>query len=127
MQHRDKSNDTAVGLDVGTSRICLAKRAGEEFQFQTQLNAFVTIPSSKITEGVLARERVPHTVRGTEIVVHGNESDRFADLLNVETRRTMDRGVLNPAEPDSLNMMRKILESLLSPTKEKQKLSGGEF
>ncbi len=122
MQHRDKANDSAVGLDVGTSRICLAKRAGEEFKFETQLNAFVTIPSSKITEGVLAKERVPHTVRGSEIVVHGNESDRFADLLNVETRRTMDKGLLNPQEPDSLDMMRKITESLLGPAKEGQKL-----
>ena len=117
MQHREKANDSAVGLDVGTSRICLAKRAGEEFQFETQLNAFVTIPASKITENVLAKERVPHTVRGSQIVVHGNESDRFADLLNVETRRTMDKGLLNPAEPDSLDMMRKITESLLGPAK----------
>jgi hypothetical protein len=55
-------------------------------------------------------------------VVHGNESDRFADLLNVETRRTMDKGLLNPAEPDSLDMLRKITESLLGPGKERQKL-----
>jgi hypothetical protein len=122
MQHHNKANDSAIGLDVGTSRICLAKRAGEDFHFDTQLNAFVTIPASKITESVLAKERVPHTVRGTEIVVHGNESDRFADLLNVETRRTMDKGLLNPAEPDSLDMMRKITESLLGPAKEGQKL-----
>jgi hypothetical protein len=122
MQHRDKATDFAVGLDVGTSRICLAKRAGEDYRFETQLNAFVTIPASKITENVLAKEHVPHTVRGSEIVVHGNESDRFADLLNVETRRTMDKGLLNPAEPDSLDMMRKITESLLGPAKEGQKL-----
>jgi len=122
MRHNDKNNNTALGLDVGTSRICLAQRAGEEFQYETELNAFVSIPYSKMTENVLAKEKIPHTITGPEIVVHGNESDRFADLLNVETRRTMDRGVLNPAEPDSLNMMRKILESLLSPTKEKQKL-----
>src|SRR5580704_4435479 len=122
MQHHNQANGSALGLDVGTSRICLAKRAGENFQFDTQLNAFVTIPASKITESVLAKERVPHTVRGSEIVVHGNESDRFADLLNVETRRTMDKGLLNPAEPDSLDMMRKITESLLGPAKEGQKL-----
>ena len=88
---------------------------GEEFQYDTQLNAFVTIPYSKMTENVLQKENVPHTVSGAEIVVHGNESDRFADLLNVETRRTMDKGLLNPAEPDSLGMLRKIVESLLDP------------
>ncbi len=123
MRHNDKSNNnSALGLDVGTSRICLAQRAGEEFQYETQLNAFVNIPFSKMTEGVLKKEKVPHTVSGAEIVVHGNESDRFADLLNVETRRTMSKGVLNPAEPDSLSMIRKIVESLLDPSKDRQKL-----
>ena len=68
-----------------------------------------------MTENVLTKENVPHTVSGPEIVVHGNESDRFADLLNVETRRTMNKGVLNPPEPDSLGMLRKIVESLLDP------------
>ncbi len=123
MRHNDKTNNnSALGLDVGTSRICLAQRTGEDFQYETQLNAFVNIPFSKMTEGVLKKGKVPHTVNGAEIVVHGNESDRFADLLNVETRRTMSRGVLNPAEPDSLSMIRKIVESLLDPSKDRQKL-----
>ncbi len=122
MRHNDKNNTSALGLDIGTSRICLAQRVGEDFQYDTQLNAFVTIPFSKMTENVLRKEKVPHTVKGAEIVVHGNESDRFADLLNVETRRTMDKGVLNPAEPDGLGMLRKIVESLLDRAKEGQKL-----
>ena len=110
MQHNDQENNSALGLDVGTSRICLAQRVGEEYRFETQLNAFVTVPFSNMTENVLTKENIPHSVAGPEIVVHGNESDRFADLLNVDTRRTMTRGVLNPAEPDSLNMLRKIVE-----------------
>ncbi len=122
MRHNDKVNNSALGLDVGTSRICLAQRVGEEFQFETQLNAFVTVPFSNMTENVLTKENIPHTVSGPEIVVHGNESDRFADLLNVDTRRTMTKGVLNPAEPDSLSMLRKIVESLLDSTKEPHKL-----
>jgi len=121
MRHSNDSN-SALGLDVGTSRICLAQRLDEGFQYETQLNAFVTIPYSKMTENVFLKEEVPHTINGAEMVVHGNESERFADLLNVETRRTMDKGVLNPAEPDSLNMLRKILESMVSPTDRKEKL-----
>ena len=122
MQHNDQGNNSALGLDVGTSRICLAQRVGEEYRFETQLNAFVTVPFSNMTENVLTKENIPHSVAGPEIVVHGNESDRFADLLNVDTRRTMARGVLNPAEPDSLTMLRKIVESLLTSTKEPRKL-----
>ena len=122
MRHNDKANNSALGLDVGTSRICLAQRVGEEYQFETQLNAFVTVPFSKMTDAVLTKQNIPHTVSGPEIVVHGNESDRFADLLNVDTRRTMTKGVLNPVEPDSLNMLRKIVESLLDRIEDPQKL-----
>src|SRR5271156_6260925 len=122
MRHNDKVNNSAVGLDVGTSRVCLAQRVGDEFQYETQLNAFVTIPYSKMTESVLKKEKVPHTVTGPDIVVHGNESDRFADVLNMETRRTMDKGILTPAEPESLGMLRKIVESLVDPVKDHQKI-----
>jgi len=122
MQHNDRANNSALGLDVGTSRICVAQRVGEEFKFETQLNAFVTVPFSNMTESVLTKENIPHTVSGPEIMVHGNESDRFADLLNVDTRRTMTKGVLNPVEPDSLSMFRKIVESLLDSTSQPRKL-----
>lgn len=104
---------TAVGLDIGTSRIVLAQRVGEDFEFKSQLNAFVTIPYNKITEGVLKREGVPHTVQGSVMVVWGNESERFADLLGVETRRTMSRGVLNPNEPESLALIKQMITGLM--------------
>lgn len=112
----------ALGLDVGTSRICLAQCAGDEYQFKTQLNAFVSIPYSKMTESVLKKAEIPHAVNGAEIVVHGNESDRFADFMNVETRRNMTRGVLNPAEPGSFAMLRQIIASMLEGQPGKQKL-----
>ncbi len=41
-----------------------------------------------------------------QIIVHGNESEKFAGLLNAEIRRPMTRGVLDPKEPDSLKMIR---------------------
>ncbi|MFN3326844.1 MAG: hypothetical protein ACK5AZ_25405 [Bryobacteraceae bacterium] len=109
------SKEKAIGLDIGTSRIVTARQAGESYDFQAQLNAFVTIPYSKMTEGVLKKENVPYTVEGPEIVVFGNESARFADLMNHETRRPMTRGVLNPNEPESLSQIRQIVSSMLKP------------
>jgi len=106
---------TALGLDVGTSRIVTARRAAGEIHYESQLNAFVTIPFSKITEGVLEREKIPHTVQANEIMVHGNESEKFAHVLNAETRRTMVGGVLDAKEPESLTMIREILASMLEP------------
>ncbi|MBL8219853.1 MAG: hypothetical protein JNL62_11520 [Bryobacterales bacterium] len=111
-----KEKQTTLGLDAGTSRIVLAKKNGADYSFDSQLNAFVRIPFSKITEGVLKKENVPYTVQGNELVVHGNESERFADLLGRETRRPMRAGVLNPGEPESEAQMAEIFKSLLAGT-----------
>jgi hypothetical protein len=101
---------SAIGLDVGTSRIVTAKRNGDGFQFDAQLNAFVDLPPSRFTEATLRREGVPYSVEESRIVVYGSESARFADLLGVEIRRSMSRGVLNPVEPESLVQIRRIVE-----------------
>ena len=122
MSRTDETKNTTIGLDVGTSRIVAARQSENQIRYDIQLNAFVTIPYSKITENVLNKEHVPHTVDGAEIVVHGNESERFADLLNKEIRRTMTHGVLNPDEPDGLRLIREITASLVGKGGKGQKL-----
>jgi hypothetical protein len=122
MSRTETRNNSAIGLDVGTSRIVTARQANQEIKYDIQLNAFVTIPFSKMTENVLQKEGVPHAVEGDTIVVHGNESERFADLLNKDIRRTMTRGVLNPDEPDSVRFIREITASLAGKGEKGQKL-----
>ena len=106
----------AIGLDVGTSRIVTAARSNEDFHYKSQLNAFVTVPWSKMTESSLKREGVPFVVHSDtgekSIIVPGNESSRFADLLQTETRRPMTRGVLNPLEPANAAMLKQLIENL---------------
>ncbi len=104
----------AVGLDVGTSRIVAARRSAGEIQYESQLNAFVSIPRSRMTEGALDREGIPHNVEDSEIIVHGNESEKFAGLLNAEIRRPMHAGVLDAKEPESLKVIRELLRAALS-------------
>ncbi len=104
---------TALGLDVGTSRIVAARRSGADNTYDSQLNAFVNIPLSKITLAALLRENIPHSIQGQQILVHGNESEKFAGLLNAEIRRPMTHGVLDPKEPDSLKVTREILSRML--------------
>jgi hypothetical protein len=106
------NHQNAIGLDVGTSRIVAAVSNDEGYHYDSQLNAFVTIPFSKLTVMTLQREGIPHSVRGQEIVVHGNESEKFADLMNTEIRRPMTRGVLDAKEPDAVSMMQQIIGSL---------------
>jgi hypothetical protein len=109
----------AMGLDVGTSRIVAARRSGAENTYDSQLNAFVSIPYSKITVAALLRENVPHTADGNQILVHGNESEKFAGLLNAEIRRPMNHGVLDPREPDSLKVTREILSGMFGSVSNK--------
>ncbi len=109
---KNNANSSPLGLDVGTSRICLARRYDGHVQFESQLNAFVNIPRSPMTEGVLKKERIPHTVSGNMLVVHGNESENMAELLGLEMHRTMSKGMLNPVEPESLTMIRHLISTL---------------
>ena len=111
-----------IGLDVGTSRIVVARRAEHDMRYESQLNAFVAIPYSKITEAALDREKVPFTTVGGEIIVHGNESEKFAGLLNAEIRRPMSQGVLDAKEPQSMTMLREILAKMLAEKNESHRV-----
>lgn len=123
MSYQYSDGSTPVGLDVGTSRIVAAWPGESGYTYRSELNSFVTLPGSKFTESVLRKEGVPHTMRASEILVQGNESERFADLLGAEARRPMARGFLNPEEPESLSMMQELLRNLLGSAKHgRQKL-----
>ena len=54
-------------------------------------------------------------MRGAEIVVTGNDAEKFAEVFHVETRRPMRKGVINPDEPHSLAVLRHIITKLVGP------------
>lgn len=110
-----EKQQVALGLDVGTSRIVLASRQDNDFTYDTQLNAFVAVPFSRMTENALRREGILFSRHGGDLIVHGNEAPRFADLLSTETRRPMTQGVLNPTEPEGVAVLRQIVESMTKP------------
>ncbi len=105
--------DNAIGLDLGTSRIVTARRNGDGFTYGTELNAFLPLPYSKLTRASLEKENVPHKVDGSQMIVYGNESERFANMFHLETRRPMTNGVLNPEEPEAIAVMQQIVERLI--------------
>jgi hypothetical protein len=101
-----------LGLDVGTSRIVVARSTDGKYSYDAQLNAFLTLPYSKLTASLLQRENVFHEVKGSEILVAGNDAQKFAEVFHAETRRPMLNGVLNPHEPHSLTVLRAIISKL---------------
>ena len=114
------SQQVVKGLDLGTSRIVLATLNGEDVDFTLQLNAFVDMPYSKMTEQMLSRERILHQVEGGHIYAYGNRADEFAKFIQGETRRPMQGGLLNPTEPKNLQMIELLLGRLCGTA------SGGE-
>jgi hypothetical protein len=113
MNNTEQEYTQPLGLDIGTSRIVAARNADKKYQYDSQLNAFLTIPYSKLAESLLQRENVFHEVQGQDIVVAGDDAQRFAEVFHVETRRPMANGVLNPHEPHSLAVIRRIVGKLL--------------
>jgi hypothetical protein len=123
MSTSEEEYSQPIGLDVGTSRIVAARSAGKRYRYESQLNAFLTLPYSKLADSLLQRESVFHEVRGAEIVVAGNDAEKFAEVFHVETRRPMQNGVLNPREPHSMAVVRSIIVKLLGTAAvEKQKV-----
>ena len=118
MKASPKNTNSAIGLDVGTSRIVVAQKSPEDYQYTSELNGFVNLPFSKLTASVLEREGILHSVQNAEIIVHGNESEKFAELMGVEVRRPMTRGTLDAKEPESLNLIRQIIASMVGNSSE---------
>jgi len=113
MDTAEESKTQPIGLDVGTSRIVVARAAGKKYEYEAQLNAFFTLPYSRLTEKLLQRENVFHQVDGSEIVVAGNDSERLAEVFHAETRRPMKEGILNPHEPHSVEVVRLLIGKLV--------------
>jgi hypothetical protein len=102
-----------IGLDIGTSRIVVARSTEKESHCEAQLNAFITLPWSRLAEQMLTGQNVFHEVHGEDIVVAGNDAEKFAEVFHVETRRPMMDGMLNPHEPHSLAVIRRIITRML--------------
>lgn len=123
MNNAENQNNEPLGLDVGTSRIVVARKTEKKYEYEAQLNAFITLPYSKLAESLLQRENVFHEVQGADLIVAGNDAQKFAEVFHVETRRPMLNGVLNPREPHSLSVVRRIITKLVgTAATEKQKI-----
>ncbi len=109
MSKTEQEYTQPLGLDVGTSRIVAARYTDKKYTYETQLNAFLALPYSKLAESLLQRENVFHEVRGSDLVVMGDDAQRFAEVFHVDMRRPMRHGTLNPQEPHSLAVVRSII------------------
>ncbi|MFL6276404.1 MAG: HU family DNA-binding protein [Blastocatellia bacterium] len=109
---------SALGLDVGTSRLVMASGSATQIKSKAELNAFITVPYSKFTENILKQNKVSYQLNGgSTLQIFGNEAARFANVFNTEVRRPMMDGTLNPTEEYSLSVMQAIIQQLVKKTK----------
>jgi nucleoid DNA-binding protein len=122
MEKKDKENPgegvaaegSALGLDVGTSRLVLATGSPDRVKSRSELNAFIAVPYSKFTENILKQNKVSYQLNGgTTLQVFGNEAAQFANVFNAEVRRPMMGGTLNPSEEYSLPVMTALIQQLV--------------
>jgi actin-like ATPase involved in cell morphogenesis len=91
----------------------VARAAGKKYDYEAQLNAFFTLPYSRLTEKLLQRENVFYEVDRNEFVVAGNDAERLAEVFHAETRRPMKEGVLNPFESRAVDVVRRLITKLV--------------
>ena len=115
------AGEAAFGLDIGTSRIVLAGGPNGH-KAQAQLNAFVGVPYSKMTEAILQQNKMVYQRNGKEMFVFGNDSERFASFFNAVPRRPMQYGVLNALEPMGQQIIQAIIESMVPRAKKNELL-----
>ncbi|MCG6925028.1 MAG: hypothetical protein LJF30_06925 [Acidobacteria bacterium] len=109
-----KTGAHPLGLDVGTSKVVAARRDSKDVACSFQLNAFIPVPYSPVTERTIAQQSEIHHFRdGGEIVIFGSATDRFANMFNAETRRTMADGLINPNEKLAWPVLEQILKTLV--------------
>lgn len=109
-----KNSDThAVGVDIGTSKIVIATKEDGKEDYTSQLNAFISVDYSKFTENILKQNNISHHKRDNSLLVYGNGAAILANMLNSETRRPMRHGLLNPKEPNAIDIIKGIIDDLV--------------
>ncbi len=103
----------AKGLDVGTMNLIAAERNGDKTTLTQQRNSYVEIEYSEVAEKMLARSDVLYIRKDNQVFIVGEDALNFANVFNKETRRPMQKGILNRDEKSAIPMIRLIIERLV--------------
>jgi hypothetical protein len=98
------------------------RRSGNNLKAAIEINAFIPLPYSRITENILLQNKVHYYQENGQFYVYGNSAEKFASLFNAETRRPMSRGLINPHEPSALTLIKVIIQGLLKKPKGRDEL-----
>ena len=112
-----------IGLDIGTANIVVAHNEDKNIKNLLQLNAFFTIPYSKVTKKTLLREETMFFDKDDKHYILGTSAEKFANTFDSNTRRPVESGLLNPREVESIDVIKAIINQLVrKPDKKNKKI-----
>ena len=108
----------AIGIDVGTGNIIAARQEDDQTTYMHERNAFIYIGKWAEVKSKLKRTNIPYTKIDDDVYILGTAAYDYANVFgDVELRRPMALGLLNPSEKNALPIMRELLKSILGPPK----------
>jgi hypothetical protein len=107
------SGANPLGIDVGTSKVVVARKKGKDIEAASELNAFIPVPYSRITESMLGQNNIQYYREGDELIIYGTATEKFANMFNANTRRPMAKGMLNPRERFAMPVLEAIIQNLI--------------
>jgi len=113
----------ALGLDIGTCYLCVARQDGSQVSVNSVRDAFLDIEAEASVINMLKMSNVSYVQEGDTIYIVGEPALSVANLLKREARRPLSQGVISAGELDAERMLVILLKSILSkPTVEDEKV-----
>lgn len=105
------------GFDVGTFTLVSCCRDKGEFDYSQEINAFIEIPlEDRFVFNMIktSKESIPSFERGKSGYVLGEAAVKVAYTMNqMQLRRPMQEGCVNPKEKDSFEILNIMIHSML--------------
>ncbi len=102
-----------VGVDIGTSRIVEYHKEGLNYVKHSELNAFFSVPYTKLTRGMLEQNQLQYRQQNGSLLIVGNGAQNFANITNGEVRRPMSSGILNPSEENGPVVIEQVVKNMV--------------
>jgi actin-like ATPase involved in cell morphogenesis len=101
----------AVGFDLGTANLLVARQKGKEIEIKRIRNAFIDINEEQAQRLAAGSLNAVYIKNNAYIV--GDDAISIARILNRELRRPMASGILNPSEKEGRNVLSTLAKTLL--------------
>lgn len=106
------------GLDIGTTHVVgVARRADGTRVHNAQRNAFIEVRDDAFTRRILARLGIRHHFADGRGCVLGDPAFALANVFGKEVRQPVTAGILNPADPAALPMLRRLVSEVIGEAK----------